>query len=410
MKNSGKNSRRSNLLFYLSLFVLTLLLTLGGVYLYYNIEDRELEQTLTYIKEANAQYEQKSNDAIVSINERNIQDKEYITKKLRHDTNLKPKIRKKFKELLKEIVTIENIDQETLENKTKEERKEIIRQVLTTQLKLNLFRSALKKKGIEITDETNYLKEQEEWLEKFYPSSGKSEEEIEVIAELDKFLQHFWKKFIKEKGLTFPKIVQLVKDETGKYYKPDEPSSTKIAQEINALKSRHPPHIANELDKKMIPNFVGFKGWIEDKDKEKGTTTAGLTTTYNSMTLTINNAEPKFEIKTSCDIKIELHKAFPFSRKGKEYNLWLTKNDDKNISSFFIGWNNLIETIAHELAHAVINSTKVYYRNAEKEEEDGEVRKEGGHGKLHHQYTKELYEMIKEDAKYRELKVFWFKK
>lgn len=406
MKNSEKNSRKSNFLFYLTFFALIFLLTFGGVYLYYTAEDRKLAQQITLIKEAKAQYKEISNNDIVSINERNIQEKEDIVKKLKHNVNLKPKTRRKIKELLKELAQDINpdIDQETLEKKSKEERKEIIRKVLTTKLKFSKFKSVVKEVTGEKFDEINYLKEQNKWLENFFPESGQSEEDEEVTAKLNEFLKHFYGKFIREKNLPFPKIVQLVKDKTGKYYPFDEPSSAEIEQEINALKLRH----TNDFNKEMRPNFVGFKGWLSDANREKGTTTAGLTTTYNLVTLTIADVEPRFEIKISHDIKIELHKAFPFSRKGKEYNLWLVETD-KGTNNIFVGWNSLIETIAHELAHAVINSTKVYYRAAKKKEEDGEIREEGGHGILHRTYTQELYKMIKEDAKYRELKDFWFK-
>lgn len=408
MKNSEKNLRKNNFLFYLIIFSLTLLLTFGGIYFYYTAEDRKLEQQITLIKEANAQYKQTSNNSIVSINERNIQDKEYLTKKLRKDANLKPNTRKKLKELLKEIGQdiSPNIDQETLEKKTEEERKEIIRKVSTTQLKINKFKSAIIKMGGEKFDEINYLKKQNEWLKKFYPESEQSKEDKEVTAELKRSIKHFYEKFMEEKSLSPSPIVQLVKNENGEYYPPDGPKPEVVQEEINKLKIRRP---GINPDEKMVPNFLGFQGWITEENREKGTITAGLTTHFNGMTLPFNQDEPRFDIELSRDIKITLHKGFPFSRKGKEYNLWLSKTDEE-FSNIWLGWKHLIETIAHELAHAVINTTKIYYREAKKVEEDGKVREEGGHGILHREYTKELHEMIKKDPEYKRLKDFWFKK
>ncbi|CAI2198955.1 5972_t:CDS:2, partial [Funneliformis geosporum] len=62
---------------------------------------------------------------------------------------------------------------------------------------------------------------------------------------------------------------------------------------------------------------------------------------------------------------------------------------------------NLIETIAHELAHAVINSTKLYYRGDEhKILKDGEEIDEGGHGILHHyKEAVESFRKIQEEQK-----------
>jgi len=51
-----------------------------------------------------------------------------------------------------------------------------------------------------------------------------------------------------------------------------------------------------------------------------------------------------------------------------------------------------VETIAHELAHAIVNSIKANY--------DGE--KEGGHGKFFYDIMEEIEEMIKDSPDFPE--------
>jgi len=63
-----------------------------------------------------------------------------------------------------------------------------------------------------------------------------------------------------------------------------------------------------------------------------------------------------------------------------------------------LGWKELIETIAHELAHAVINTILI----------DDKVAKldEGGHGALHDKFTDEIEKMIKTSDEYTNFKKY----
>ena len=61
---------------------------------------------------------------------------------------------------------------------------------------------------------------------------------------------------------------------------------------------------------------------------------AGLTNYLKSKKLT---EDKRFNICESRYIYITLHKNFPFSRKGKEYYLWITKDDKGDIGSVLIG-------------------------------------------------------------------------
>jgi len=405
MKNTGNRSRKSNLLTYLLFFLLLSSLIIGGIYWYYTEEDRKLAHTLAWIKDENIEYKELENNSIVASIERSIQEKKYIVKKLNNNVNLSQKSKIKFKKLLEEIDQ-EEIDQETLENKTKEERKEIIRKVLITKRKLDRLKWAIKESEKDDTETNKYIKEQEEWLKKFYPfgwrkepplsKSEQTEEDKEIRLKLNDFIKTFFKKFIIEKNLSEPNYIQLVREAEGKKQLPPEPSLEKIKQETQKLKNRFPKV---DVDKKMRVKFNGFQGWHGENDGEEGGIAAGLTLYNKSEKLTEDKRFNSCEIRY---ISITLHKNFPFSRKGKEYYRWITKND-QGIGDVLIGWDNLIETIAHELAHAVINFSRVHYRTNKK-------IKMGGHGILHSKYTRELHLMIKNNPKYRELKEFWFSK
>ena len=399
MKNTEKNSQKSNLFFYLSIFSLSLLLIFGGIYLYYTGEERKLAETLNWIKdEKNVEYKELDNNSIVSHNERNIIDKKCIAKELKHDVNLKPKTRTKFNQVLKEID--QEIDQETLEKKEDQEREKIIRKILITRRQLGRLKISIEKlKGKEV-NVNNYLKEQDEWLRKFYPlgfrkdlsESEQSEEDKEIRKELNKCIKAFFKNFIREENLSKPAKIQLARTDEGEEL-PFKTTEAEIARITSEAKSKFPDL---DFDAKMRVEFLGFAGWHGEEKKEEGTTTAGLTFYTEPKPL---KEDSRFEECKSREISITLHKNLPFSRKGKDYNLWLIRKNEET-SSFHVGWNNLIETIAHELAHAVINYSKVYYR--------GKNEEMGGHGIIHRKYTEKIKKMIKKMPEYRELKEFWF--
>ena len=61
-----------------------------------------------------------------------------------------------------------------------------------------------------------------------------------------------------------------------------------------------------------------------------------------------------------------------------------------------ISEESLLNTIAHELAHAVINSTRYEYEP-----------KNGGHGDLHDDYTDKIEEMIRTSLLWEEFLDWW---
>jgi hypothetical protein len=289
MKNTEKNSQKSNLFFYLSIFILSFLLIFGGIYLYCTEEERKLTKYLTWINnEKDVEYQELDNNSIVSHNERNILDSEYITKELKHDVKLKPKTRGKLKQVLNEIdqKIDQKIDQEILENKTKEEKEKIAREVLITQSKLSKLSSTIKQlKKINIEAEiNNCLKEQEKWLEEFFPfgfeknlpKTKQSEEDQEIRFKLNKLITKSYYNFIREENLSTPKAIQLARKEEKKIEKvqedddkeeeiPFDTPQTAIEQEINKLKSKLP---GLDYDEKMEVDFLGFNWWHVDDTKE----------------------------------------------------------------------------------------------------------------------------------------------
>ena len=69
-----------------------------------------------------------------------------------------------------------------------------------------------------------------------------------------------------------------------------------------------------------------------------------------------------------------------------------------NFAELF-SFEELINTIAHELAHAIINT---FWLNYEKEH--------GGHGDLHDEYTDQIEDLIKTDPRYEEFMLWWREK
>jgi len=80
-----------------------------------------------------------------------------------------------------------------------------------------------------------------------------------------------------------------------------------------------------------------------------------------------------------------------------DYNQWLTKVGKDGDSSFFsINFDQVVETTAHELAHAIISSIKGKY--------DGEGG--GGHGRYFYEMLDRVEKMIRETPEFSEFKTW----
>ncbi|MEG7979353.1 MAG: hypothetical protein NY202_05750 [Mollicutes bacterium UO1] len=166
-----------------------------------------------------------------------------------------------------------------------------------------------------------------------------------------------------------------------------------------------------DLRKPVEIVFRGYAGFLTKKDKKdstEGKKTFGLTLSDPVTSLTTKDREGKIKDKVKIvgrnrrSITIKLKKKLFFNREG--HDEWLTAvhgtSKQSNRSYFDICWEEVIETIAHELAHAVINSLRGKYKG-----EEG-----GGHGKLHDDFQERIEKMIKASDEYSGFKTWWDKK
>jgi hypothetical protein len=121
-----------------------------------------------------------------------------------------------------------------------------------------------------------------------------------------------------------------------------------------------------------------------------------------------NSPNPIYVLTTNRFIDIRLKKEFLFNRGEEEWDEWIEVNPEKNtFLSTDISWENVLETIAHELAHAVINKMMENYdqwQRATGIPGDGK-----GHGELHTAYTQEIEALIKDHPKGKEFEKWWKK-
>jgi len=98
--------------------------------------------------------------------------------------------------------------------------------------------------------------------------------------------------------------------------------------------------------------------------------------------------------KDNClKIKIGLEKKLFFNRLG--HDEWLVKVKEKGTRSYFdIHFEDVVDTIAHELAHAIVNTTRKDYQGQEG----------GGHGRFFYKIMNQIEEMIKNspDSNFKE--------
>lgn len=147
--------------------------------------------------------------------------------------------------------------------------------------------------------------------------------------------------------------------------------------------------------------FNGYGGFItaeDSKTSEEGKETFGLTISDKpSVTSSWSTTAAKYFEKNCRNIVIKLKKELFFNRLG--YEEWITDIDQKNNRRTFfdICFEEVVETIAHELAHAIVNSIEFNYEGQEG----------GGHGALFHDFMEKIEKMIKNSPEYDEFKKWW---
>ncbi|RHZ35578.1 hypothetical protein [endosymbiont GvMRE of Glomus versiforme] len=240
----------------------------------------------------------------------------------------------------------------------------------------------------------------------------------ELWTDIDKLMKTFYHRSIKEIRKQGEVKSDWEESIDPKIFKGKIISSTKASEYLKYFQSNF-----QQLREFQV-KFKGFKGFIVDK-KEKKTVKQGATFTSDKKKLVYeglvfydkdeNNILKEVSYydsdKTSLcyykerTIEIKLRKELLFNRKG--YQEWITnvQNEEKTIrwNSSDISWDKgILETIAHELAHALIDSILINYNNYEKT--DGEH-----HGPLHKKYTFMISEMIMKSAEGRKFKKIWNK-
>ena len=194
------------------------------------------------------------------------------------------------------------------------------------------------------------------------------------------------------------------------------------------------------------PVFEGFHRFLnkqdeEEREKKEGSVVLGLTVSTEDENSGeyhwIGRATTKFEnvkiftkegevivqrevpeIKVSNNfscikiknrfICIRLKKEFLLNFEDEESDEWLERKEGNKIFSTDISWENFRETIAHELAHAVIDKMVRDYNESERKKTGSGDGK--GHGILHEQYTREIEDIITTHQKGKEFENWWKKK
>jgi hypothetical protein len=154
-------------------------------------------------------------------------------------------------------------------------------------------------------------------------------------------------------------------------------------------------------------NFEGYGGFISKKDKEnstEGKETFGLTNSTRwgeqGWTEENKNKNPIFTLKYVSkgvrDIVITFCKRLYLNRLG--YEEWITDLKASSSRQYFdISFEDVVETIAHELAHAIVATMKFEYEGQEG----------GGHGKLFYDVMEEIEEMMRNSPDFSEFENWW---
>ena len=237
---------------------------------------------------------------------------------------------------------------------------------------------------------------QEEWKSKVLPllSNKRTTEEI------DDFLKKSYNKFL-EKELNPYERKWWTKTKTKLIIRPKKVKGRTTTKETLTSDIEKCKKIFPETKKAGI-EFKGFGGWLTEEEKgekeKDNTTLMGLCTNDGGKKAKWEKLWGKVTICywNQLYLSIKLKPELFFFR----HNSWVDKTRINPKTGkplqIKIGREELIETIAHELAHAVINTILI----------DGKVAKldEGGHGDLHDDLTDRIEQFIKRSDEYTNLR------
>ncbi|MCE8167778.1 MAG: hypothetical protein I3275_04060 [Candidatus Moeniiplasma glomeromycotorum] len=243
-------------------------------------------------------------------------------------------------------------------------------------------------------------------------------EHTKIKQKLDVWLTKWYnegiEKILPKKNLTIltEVIKPVVYNEKGE---PKEISAFPNERVLASLKKEwvYKDGVAFDLTKPLKNEFVGYNGFVDEENEKKsseGSAVMGLTVPLNSTAIipNIENApstlyHARIFWKNHQKQAIRLKKELFFNRLG--YDWWITKlgkedkNNDKfaNASRLDINFQQVVDTIAHELAHVLVNLTNFDYQG-----EEG-----GGHGKLFYEVMEEVEKMMRDSSEFIEFEGWW---
>ncbi|MCE8162632.1 MAG: hypothetical protein I3273_02350 [Candidatus Moeniiplasma glomeromycotorum] len=245
------------------------------------------------------------------------------------------------------------------------------------------------------------LEEQKKWLA---DEEARQAEQAEAVPKVDKLISHFYDRFMEQ--FSSEEKADWNIDPLMINGKPADPANRHA--DVNYIVSLNHSFTDRESQKiyqvqREKLNWKGFQGFFAQEEvssSKEGMHTMGYTDrpggAWNSD---LNGTQFKFA--PSGDLFIKLKKELLFNRQNRYYDGWITdfkETEDGRITYHHlnISEENFLNTAAHEIAHAVIESIRVGYNASE-----------GGHGTLHDEYTDQIEEMIKKDKEYEKFLSWW---
>lgn len=410
MKNTSKNSRNKDTILYILLFLLVFVVVLTTIWIWsgWNQKKHNFEVTTEEIKKEKLGRFSNPRD-IAKLPRRNRNILKSIKKKLINNFN--PKLTTKEKDEIKEALKeVDNMIKKKVDS-------------VKVNLMLNKISSAVT--PLELIEKQ--IKEQDNFF--LLP-----EEEKEAKVILDNLMKTFFDRFYQKVVNEEEELVDLKEiephvfrgEKINNHHSPNYNESLEYYK--NHFATRHVPR-----GEKLV-KFVGFAGWLDNEDKKaeekEGKSVLG-TTNYKPGSKIPEGEGESYKVEEGniwwlpgdssvniCwlnirPIEIRLKKELFLNYKNNNYDEWISsleKKGDKyrtnySYKSLDISFDQVMDTIAHELAHAVIDAIMDDYNKYE-EHNGGDKR---GHGPLHTRYNNEIRKMIDDSPEGREFAEWWNK-
>ncbi|MDR1670871.1 MAG: hypothetical protein LBR43_04090 [Spiroplasmataceae bacterium] len=411
MKNSNENSRvkknsSSNRWYYIFFLLLILLLIGGAVFYLWPQPSHRLPRELV----VETLGEKKTNPTADQVSDflLNVHDLEKTVKRYLNKKNRKKSIRSSEKEeMIRELQVISSeiskISSSFDFNHPDSQNLPLIYSQLYEQAILLV---ELKEK---VFDPINHQEAKKQYSSEQLNWKISESEEEEIKEEMNRWIVRWYSKFMREE-LKPEKSEKILT----KYIKPiingqeiNNPSPEQTAKferiwnyEIT-YGDKSKENISVNLKFPLLVEFDGYGGFLSEEERNishENSATLGVTKSPKPMLWDDGDNKFKFFSKNIISIVIKLRKEIFFNRLG--YDLWINKLDESGRkTSTDISFDQLVETIAHEIAHAVVSSLHGEYL--------GEYDGEGGHGKIHDDFTERVEKMIRGEPEFLEFEKWW---